>query len=42
LAGVAKPWLLPRHQVQDIDTEEDWLRAEWLFNAMQRNQNGSE
>lgn len=26
---------LPRHRVQDIDTEEDWLRAEWLFKAMQ-------
>jgi len=27
--------LLPRHRVQDIDTPEDWLRAEWLFRAMQ-------
>ncbi|HUE91257.1 pseudaminic acid cytidylyltransferase [Pseudomonas sp.] len=26
---------LPRHRVQDIDTEEDWQRAEWLFRAMQ-------
>lgn len=26
--------LLPRHRVQDIDTEEDWRRAEWLFRAM--------
>lgn len=26
---------LARHRVQDIDTEEDWLRAEWLFKAMQ-------
>lgn len=26
---------LPRHQVQDIDTPEDWTRAEWLFKAMQ-------
>lgn len=42
LAAVAKPWLLPRHQVQDIDTEEDWTRAEWLFSAMQRNPNGNE
>ncbi len=23
----------PRHRVQDIDTEEDWVRAEWLFRA---------
>ncbi|MBT5187018.1 MAG: pseudaminic acid cytidylyltransferase [Kordiimonadaceae bacterium] len=29
------PVLLPRHQVQDIDTPEDWERAEWLFKAMQ-------
>lgn len=27
--------LLPRHRVQDIDTEEDWQRAEWMFKAMQ-------
>ena len=26
---------LPRHRVQDIDTSEDWTRAEWLFRAMQ-------
>ncbi len=29
------PIMLPRHRVQDIDTPEDWLRAEWLFKAMQ-------
>lgn len=29
------PVLLPRHRVQDIDTPEDWIRAEWLFKAMQ-------
>lgn len=29
------PLLLPRHRVQDIDTQEDWDRAEWLFKAMQ-------
>ena len=28
------PVTLPRHRVQDIDTPEDWLRAEWLFKAM--------
>lgn len=28
------PVLLPRHRVQDIDTPEDWIRAEWLFKAM--------
>jgi N-acylneuraminate cytidylyltransferase len=29
------PVILPRYRVQDIDTTEDWLRAEWLFKAMQ-------
>ncbi len=29
------PVMLPRHRVQDIDTEEDWLRAEWMFKAIQ-------
>lgn len=33
------PVLLPRHRVQDIDTPEDWLRAEWMFKAMHA-QNG--
>lgn len=32
-ASAAVP--LPRHRVQDIDTLEDWSRAEWLFKAMQ-------
>jgi N-acylneuraminate cytidylyltransferase len=31
----AAPVPLPRHRVQDIDTQEDWERAEWMFNAMQ-------
>lgn len=31
----SSPIVLPRHQVQDIDTPEDWERAEWLFKAMQ-------
>jgi pseudaminic acid cytidylyltransferase len=31
----AIPVRLPRHRVQDIDTPEDWLRAEWLFKAIQ-------
>ncbi|MEI4233860.1 pseudaminic acid cytidylyltransferase [Roseovarius sp. D22-M7] len=26
---------VPRHRVQDIDTEEDWQRAEWTMRAMQ-------
>jgi len=28
------PIRLPRHQVQDIDTREDWERAELMFKAM--------
>ena len=35
---VSIPLILPRHQVQDIDTVEDWQRAELMFkawNAMQ-------
>jgi pseudaminic acid cytidylyltransferase len=27
------PVILPRHLVQDIDTEEDWHRAELLYRA---------
>lgn len=30
----AVPIVLPRHRVQDIDTLEDWARAEWLFRAL--------
>lgn len=29
------PLVLPRYRVQDIDTTEDWQRAEWMFRAMQ-------
>ena len=28
------PVLLPRYRVQDIDTDEDWLMAEFLFRAL--------
>mgnify|MGYP003582465704 CR=1 FL=1 len=28
------PVILPRHLVQDIDTEEDWQRAEFLYAAL--------
>ena len=34
----AVPVKLPRHRVQDIDTPEDWQRAEWLFKAWQAEQ----
>lgn len=27
--------VLPAHRVQDIDTPEDWTRAEWMFRAQQ-------
>ena len=30
----AAPVILPRHRVQDIDTPEDWLRAELMFSAL--------
>lgn len=26
--------ILPHHRVQDIDTPEDWERAEWMFKSM--------
>lgn len=32
----AAPVLLPRYQVQDIDTMEDWHRAELMFQAWKR------
>lgn len=35
------PVLLPRYRVQDIDTLEDWVRAEWLFKAMQMQLNSN-
>lgn len=31
----AAPVILSRHRVQDIDTPEDWERAEWMFKALQ-------
>jgi len=30
----AAPVILPHHRVQDIDTPEDWERAEWMFKSM--------
>jgi pseudaminic acid cytidylyltransferase len=30
----AVPIILPRHRVQDIDTEEDWVRAEMLMRVL--------
>ena len=34
-AAHAIPVILPRHRVQDIDTPEDWVRAEYLHQALQ-------
>lgn len=34
LSSSASPVILPRHLVQDIDTIEDWERAEWMFKAL--------
>ena len=36
------PLLLPRHQVQDIDTQEDWRRAELMFSAWQATHDSKE
>lgn len=36
------PIHLPRYRVQDIDTPQDWIRAEWMFKAMQLNNAGEE
>jgi pseudaminic acid cytidylyltransferase len=33
-SSLSLPVILPRHLVQDIDTEEDWLRAEYLYAAL--------
>lgn len=33
------PVVLPRHLVQDIDTPEDWLRAELMYQAYVKGQN---
>lgn len=37
----AAPVMLPRHRVQDIDTPEDWARAEWMFKALQAQTKGA-
>ncbi len=38
------PIVLPRHLVQDIDTLEDWIRAEFMYEALikSKNQNSEE
>jgi len=32
--SASAPVRLPRHRVQDIDTPEDWERAEWMFRSL--------
>jgi N-acylneuraminate cytidylyltransferase len=32
-ADTSKPYVLPRYRVEDIDSEDDWQRAERLFRA---------
>ena len=32
------PILLPRYLVQDIDSLEDWKRAEYMYQVLQKNQ----
>ena len=31
------PFILPRYLVQDIDTQEDWIRAEVMYQVLQNN-----
>ena len=39
-SDAAVPLILPRYQVQDIDTEEDWQRAELMFEAWRATESG--
>ena len=34
-AGASRPFLIPSHRVCDLDTPEDWERAEWMMKAKQ-------
>ncbi|BCN92693.1 pseudaminic acid cytidylyltransferase [Thiomicrorhabdus immobilis] len=36
-SGDASPYILPRHLVQDIDTVEDWKRAELMYQVLKQN-----
>ena len=35
-SNISIPIILPRHLVQDIDTPEDWIRAEFMYEALKR------
>lgn len=41
-SSVSLPVVLPRHLVQDIDTEEDWQRAELMYRAWREAAAGGE
>lgn len=41
LSDTAMPIILPRHFAQDIDTEEDWIRAELLYKVNQISEEGA-
>jgi CMP-N-acetylneuraminic acid synthetase len=32
----SKPYLIPRYRVQDIDTVQDWVRAELMWRVLQQ------
>lgn len=33
-SNISIPYILPCHRVHDIDTPEDWKRAELMFNSI--------
>lgn len=35
-SDISVPVILPRHLVQDIDTLEDWKRAEYMYDALKK------
>lgn len=35
---LASPYVLPRYQVQDIDTQEDWIRAELMYQVLKQSE----
>jgi len=36
-SDIARPIKIPHYRVQDIDTKDDWIRAELMFEAMNFN-----
>ena len=35
-SNISIPIILPRHLVQDIDTPEDWIRAEYMYESLKK------